>query len=278
MALVRPSVLEDIPAQRALWALAFGDGGAYIDNFYNTYYRPDRVLVLEEGGAVRAMTAWFDTAFAVPGRGNFRAAYLYAVATHPDFRGRGLAGALLAGADEYFRALSIPAVTTVPAEESLHRFFGRNGFGECFTQNVCRRGELTAPESTPPFALERLTPAVYARERERLLAGAAHIALPVEAIAYQGGCCALTTGGGLYRAGDALFCAEGMEDGRLLVKELLGDEGARQEVLKWLPALLPGWSGDWRGPGQGEKFGMLKWLDGRPWDWSATAYLGLAFD
>ena len=91
MSIVRPSVPEDVPAQRALWKLAFGDSDSYIDNFYHTYYRPERVVVLEEEGTVRSMTAWFDTAFVVPGQGEYRAAYLYAVATHPDCRGRGLA-------------------------------------------------------------------------------------------------------------------------------------------------------------------------------------------
>ena len=33
MANVRPSVPADIPAQRQLWQLAFGDDGAYVDNF-----------------------------------------------------------------------------------------------------------------------------------------------------------------------------------------------------------------------------------------------------
>ena len=132
MVTVRPSRPGDVPAQRRLWKLAFGDGESYIDNFYSTYYRPERVVVLEAEGAVRAMTAWFDTTFAVPGLGEYRCAYLYAVATHPDWRGRGLAGRLLSGADDYFRSLEIPAVSTVPAEPSLHRFFGRYGFRECF--------------------------------------------------------------------------------------------------------------------------------------------------
>ena len=42
MLTVRPSVPEDVPAQRELWKLAFGDSDQYIGNFYNTYYRPDR--------------------------------------------------------------------------------------------------------------------------------------------------------------------------------------------------------------------------------------------
>ena len=60
---MRPSVPEDIPRQRELWALAFGDDGAYVDNFYQNYYRPERVLVLEDDGVIQSMTAWFDTVF-----------------------------------------------------------------------------------------------------------------------------------------------------------------------------------------------------------------------
>ena len=126
---IRISRPEDIPRQRELWQLAFGDDGAYVDNFYNAYYQPERVLLLEEDGVVQAMTAWFETTFAVPGQGRYRAAYLYAVATHPEARGRGLAGQLLAGADRIFREWDIPAVTTVPAEPSLHRFLGGMGSG-----------------------------------------------------------------------------------------------------------------------------------------------------
>ena len=91
--LLRPSVPEDVPVQRTLWSLSFGDERAYINNFYKNYYRPDRVLVLEVEGAVRAMTAWFSTVLSIPGKDQiFRAAYLYAVCVHPDWRGKGLAG------------------------------------------------------------------------------------------------------------------------------------------------------------------------------------------
>ena len=158
---IRISRPEDIPRQRELWQLAFGDDGAYVDNFYNAYYQPERVLLLEEDGVVQAMTAWFETTFAVPGQGRYRAAYLYAVATHPEARGRGLAGQLLAGADRIFREWDIPAVTTVPAEPSLHRFFGWNGFRGCFVD-----GQFSAPREghgirTVSAVLKRLTPEEY---------------------------------------------------------------------------------------------------------------------
>ena len=47
MTAVRFSRPEDIPVLRELWELAFGDSGAYMDNFFHTYYRPGRMLVLE---------------------------------------------------------------------------------------------------------------------------------------------------------------------------------------------------------------------------------------
>jgi len=280
--LIRLSTPADIPALRRLWELAFGDGGAYLDNFFDTYYHPERMIVLEREGEVCSMTAWFDTALVTPEGERFRAAYLYAVATHPDRRGQGLSGAVLAWADDYFRAQEIPVVTTVPAEPSLHNFFAANGFGECFCHD-----ELTAaPDGgdEADFALDSLSPGRYGELREALLMDRPHIAFPEDALTYQHGCCRLS-GGGLYAAdtgfGVALLCAEGMADGKLLLKELLGQPAACDALLRALPKLLPAFSGIYRVPGESVPFGMIKWLDKGLKNRCAprgSAYLGLAFD
>lgn len=100
-----------------------------------------------------------------------------------------------------------------------------------------------------------------------------------------GGLRAWLPGGGLYAVqtphGRAALCAEGMESGELLVKELLCPPEDLDWVVERLPGLLPRWSSAWRTPEGTHHFGMLKWLDPeleRSWDWSSTAYLGLAFD
>ena len=291
MLTVHPSVPEDVPAQRELWKLAFGDSDAYIDNFYRAYYRPERVVVLEEDGVLRSMTAWFDTSFVLPGQGEYRSAYLYAVATHPQCRGRGLAARLLAGADGYFRSLNIPAVTTVPAEPSLHRFFGSNGFRECFRvlRGTLRREEIPQP---PPNVLLAASPEEYGQVRERLLAGIPHIAYPADALAYQAGCCALG-GGGLFvgdpSGGPVCLCAERADGDLVIVKELLGSPRARRQACLDLPRVAPAKRWEGRGPcppdgrpdprGVPEAFAMLKWLDpALEKGWDAVGYLGLAFD
>lgn len=291
MITVRPGLPEDIPAQRELWKLAFGDSDSYLDNFYDNYYRPGRVVVLEEDGAVRSMTAWFDTDFVVPGQGEYRAAYLYAVATHPDSRGRGLAGRLLTEADEYFRSLGVSAVTTVPAEQALHDFFGANGFRECFrlTQGELNPGQFPPPRGVRP--LRFATPTEYKAVRDQLLARqpTPYIRYPEDALTYQAGCCILDGGGllvGEAGRGPFCLCVEGDGRGAMVCKEQLG--GCTPEVWSHLFSLIParGWTVRFAPLGRLRsacmwKFAMLKWLDPaleKSWDWNTVGYLGLAFD
>jgi hypothetical protein len=117
-----------------------------------------------------------------------------------------------------------------------------------------------------------------------LLADLPHIRFPVDALTYQDGCCRIS-GGKLYTAdtgfGTALLCAEGMADGRLMLKELLGQPSACDTLLNYLPELLPDFSGIYRVPGKTIPFGMIKWLNKPPskqWNFPVSAYLGLAFD
>lgn len=278
---MRPSIHEDIPRQRELWALAFGDDGAYVDNFYQNYYRPERVLVLEEDGVIQSMTAWFHTVFDTADGNHWKTGYLYAVATHPAARGKGYAGMLLKYADFYLKEEACcQAVTTVPAEESLHRFFAANGFRECFSHRC-----VTAA-SVRQFSGEHLislSPVRYGELREKLLEGQMHIAYPADALEYQAGCCRVS-GGGLYlieKDGPVLLCAEGMADGQLLIKELLGAERDVKTVCDGLMGTLPRSCGTIRMPGEEIYFGMLKWLSPgleKGWDWSKRAYMGLGFD
>ena len=287
---MRISRAEEVPRLRELWQAAFGDEERYIDNFFQHYYAPGRVLVALEEGRILSMSAWFDTDFVTPDGNRWRSAYLYAVATDPDSRGRGLAGGLLRYAAFYLREEhGMQCLTTVPARPDLHVFFGGNGFRECFVLEQEEVLALRLPAPGEDCQLRPASAAEYARAREGLLAGTAHIAYPEEALAYQAGCCALS-GGGLYvgrtASGPICLCAEGAGDGLVVVKELLGN-GRGGTVLASLAKAIPSERylvrrpADASRPGGAWKFGMLQWLypglEGR-WDWSSTAYLGLAFD
>lgn len=97
MTQIRLGTPGDAARERELWQLAFGDDGAYVDNFYQTYYKPERMLLLEEDGVVQSMTAWFDTQLVLPGEGRFRAAYPLCRGHRPGGPGPGAGGPAAGG-------------------------------------------------------------------------------------------------------------------------------------------------------------------------------------
>jgi len=275
----RTSHAEDVPRLRELWKLAFADEDAYIDHFFARYYTPERMLVLEESGQVHAMTAWFDMPFVLADGTRVPSAYLYAVATHPDCRGRGMAGQLLAFADRWLKERGFVCVTTVPARTDLHVFFGQNGFVEQF---ALTREEYLPQTVRKPAALKRVDAREYDILREKALAGMAHVAYAPAALDYQAGVCGLSDGG-LCRVGEKGCACIEMAGDEVFVKEFLVSEPEREAALAALVQAHPAKYYHVRGPyaGKGEKweFAMIKWLvPESEWSGQGNAYLGLAFD
>lgn len=275
---VRTSRTADVPRLKELWKLAFGDDDAYIDHFFDRYYAPERMLVLEQEGAVQAMTAWFDMPLVWADGQNWPSAYLYAVATHPNCRGKGLAGRLLAFADSWLKERGFACVSTVPARADLHVFFGGNGFEECF---ALQQQEYVPHGDGSPAELERLDAQQYNRLREGQLTGTDHIACAPEALDYQASVCVLS-GGGLYRVGtEGCACVERAGD-EVFVKELLCAQQEREDALAAIARAHPAghyWVRTPYARGEQWDFAMLKWLIPEPnWDKKTAPYLGLAFD
>jgi len=276
---LRTSRVQDVPRLRELWKLAFGDEDTYIDHFFEQYYTPERMLVLEEADDVQAMTAWFDMPVVSADGYRWPAAYLYAVATHPNCRGRGLAGQLLAFADRWLKERGFDCVTTVPARPDLHKFFGQNGFQERF---VLRQEDYFPCSKVLPAPLEQVDAREYGELRERILAGTDHVAYSQSALEYQSGVCALS-GGGLYRVGEQGCACVELAGDEVFVKELLSFEADRAAALAAIVQRHPARKYWVRTPytGEGEtwEFAMVKWLVPEPErDKKGPAYLGLAFD
>lgn len=129
----RVSTERDVVALKTVWKLAFHDEGPYVENFFQNYGSPSRIYVAETEGQVVAMTVWFGSTLYREEK-KFPFAYLYAVATRPDYEKQGIAGKLLLYVYEEMVKLGFVGVTTVPATTSLHRFFQKNGFEEYFVQ------------------------------------------------------------------------------------------------------------------------------------------------
>lgn len=116
--------LDDTMRQvRRLWQEVFGDERSFVDSFLVRYYSPERCVVRRDGNRVVAM------AHIVPMQTDAgRTAYIYAVATDPAYRGRGLGRSVVGECVERARREGFDAVALIPSEDSLKSFYAASGF------------------------------------------------------------------------------------------------------------------------------------------------------
>ena len=111
---------------RTMWQEIFGDDVAEIDSFF---VRHDDALpfIHKENGEVVSML------FVVPLQmWNKRVAYIYAVATKPEFRGRGIASSLLKEAmQQICIGEKYDIIALIPSSAESKRLYERLGFEDC---------------------------------------------------------------------------------------------------------------------------------------------------
>lgn len=261
--IIRPWRPEDRPALRALWQTAFGDGADYIDGFFARFPAPGGCVTADVGGkAVSAMYILGDVTVHTGRHTALTAGYTYALATLPEYRGRGIGGAV------YRAAVSAAlekadAACVLPAEAGLYPFYESAGAAPVSYVREARlsRGEMTA---AAPVRAYRADPWQYANMREALLRGLPHAEFP-EAFYDQ-----MEAGGTefflLENGGGAAMDAP--EDGVCRVTEFLdpGGDGCEKSL-----AALAGWRDAEAyivrspvfsdGPGEIRPFALAVWKD-----------------
>lgn len=286
MVLFRPARPEELPEQKELWRLAFGDSEAYIDRFFRLCGPWSQSMVLEEGGRLRGATQLLPVTLTGAEGERWRCAYVYAVCIHPECQGQGLGRAMASYADFYLQEKGFDCAVTVPATPELHRFYALQGFGECFRTREYQVPAAALPAPRPEDSARRCGAQEYGKLREALLGGTLHVSYGEELLRYQRSL-SEAEGGGLFvleldgQTGCA--CVELLPGGGALVKELLLPRQTEKRALAALEAVLGSRAWTVRTPGaDGGRFGMLRWYRNEvafSWDWLNTAgYLGLAFD
>lgn len=235
-----------------LWQLAFGDSEEFIDFFFSTAYSPDRCRSITVDGQLAAALHWLDCTY----QGQ-KLAYLYAVATHPDFRGRGLCRELMAQTHETLAAQGYAGALLMPAEPGLRQMYAKMGYREC-----CSVSEFSCtPGNTVP--IREIGAEEYAQLR-RFYLPANGVVQEGENISY------LHTYARFYAGGDyVLAAAPGKK--QLGGIELLGNREAAPGILTALGYA----EGSFRTPGGDIPFAMFRPLTS---DAIAPGYLGFAFD
>ncbi len=124
-------VEKDIPSLKELWHISFGDDYGYINKFFSTAFQKENTLVIYDGDiAVSALYLmeshiWKDSKM-------YKAYYVYAVATLPSHRGKGLMTALLNEAEVVAKQRDISYLFLVPANAPLYDMYEKLGYKKGF--------------------------------------------------------------------------------------------------------------------------------------------------
>ena len=241
-----------VPQLMELWQLAFGDGEDFVRGFFQNGFDPRRCRCLVAEGKVRAGLYWFPCAC----RGR-RLAYLYAVATHPDCRRRGLCRLLMEDARQQLGLLGYAGILLMPAGETQRRMYAAMGY------KTCTGVSETAWQAGKPLPLRKLRPEEYAALRREYL--------PQGGVIQEGAALAYLHTFASFYAGEDFLLAAAPRGEMLWGMELLG----RQEAAPGILGALGYEKGIFRTPGEKIPFAMyLPLIPGAvPPD-----YFGLALD
>ena len=251
--IIRKPNEKHIPELKALWKQAFGDSEEYIDAFFEKSFSKERCLLVEQEGKAVSVLYWFDCEY----QGK-KIAFLYAISTDKDFRGKGICSALIESAHQHLTSLEYSGAILVPANKKLFDFYKRFGY-----KQTCYISEFSAVASNP-IDIRKIDIAEYAMLRKR----------------YLGDGCVLQEGENLdfleiqseLYAGEDFVLALENENGKIFGTELLGNTERAGEIL----ASLGSAEASFRTIGKEKPFAL--WLPLKDANLPCPEYFGLAFD
>ena len=241
-----------IPGLRNLWKKAFGDTDEFLDLFFSTAYASDRCRCIAEGNEVQSVLYWFDCFLE-----DQKIAYIYAVATDPACRGRGLCRKVMEDTMEVLTDRGYAGAILLPQEEWLIAMYAGMGFEPCTTVT---EQWYPAGEEIP---IRQIDETEYAALRRKML--------PPGGVIQEGENMTFLAGMAKFYKGENFIAAVTTDGEEIWCPEFLGDSGAVPGLVKTLgfPA------GRARMPGKSRQFAMFRLLtkEGKKPD-----YFGLVFD
>jgi GNAT superfamily N-acetyltransferase len=132
--MIRTSKQSDTPQIISLWHSSFGDSKAYIRSFLSAIGTPDRCLVAELEGKIASMLFMLPAEIKIE-KETRKLFYIYACATSPAFRGKGLMRDLLEASYKQAVEQSAFGLMLIPASKELSAYYQKNGFEPFFFNN-----------------------------------------------------------------------------------------------------------------------------------------------
>ena len=160
---------SDYENLKALWKTSFDDAEESLASFFKKTVSTERVLaVFNAGNPVSAL--YMLESEIVKDKKTYSAYYIYAVCTHPDFRGKGLMKSLFEELFKVAKSRNIDYLFLVPEEDYLFRVYEKLGFknGFSYSKKTLSRKTLNDIENikTQKFTYENYRKCIEKNPKE----------------------------------------------------------------------------------------------------------------
>ncbi len=125
----------DIPELKKLWQTVFGDSDNVTDFFFENTVDIEDAYVYKTAGKCVSAFYLIDSPIK-EGNETKKAKYLYAAATLPEYRKKGIMGKMLEYAIRILRISGYDRLFLYPANENLYNYYEKFGFKTCFYDRI----------------------------------------------------------------------------------------------------------------------------------------------
>lgn len=143
---------KEVMELKQIWKVCFEDSDHYIDFYFKHCFQLSRTLVCEEDGMLVGMMTVLPSLLYTK-TSIIKGGYIYAVATLPEYRGRGIMSKLEEAAKKFVAEQNGSFLTLVPAKKSLFTVY--EGLGYEYRYSLYDL-EMTAQEAATYASLSNL--------------------------------------------------------------------------------------------------------------------------
>lgn len=244
---------EHIPQLLTLWKDVFGEHEGFWELFLETAFVPDHCRCIIENQHPIAGLYWFDCSCE-----SDKIAYVYAVVTDPQHRGKGLCRKLMEDVHNLLQEKGYDSVMLMPAEAGLWEMYRKMGY-----ENGTRIRKLSCDAGTTPVQIRNVGTEEYAALRRKLL--------PENSVLQEGLQLSFLASQAQLMAGEDFLLAAFLDGETLQGMELLGNVAAAPGILRALGCE----KGVFQIPGEETYFTMIRKLHSTA---ATPEYFGFSFD
>lgn len=252
---IRLSERRDIPQLKKIWKVCFGDSDEAIDSFFKGAYNENTTLILLHKDTVVSMLSMLPVELNSP-VGKTYGYYVYAVATLPEYQGRGYMKLLENECTKFATENGRQFCLLVPATDNLFYMYGKLGYKTFSSVSMVN---LTPKQPFSEVKIEKCEFDTFYKLRSEFLSGfsqAVRFELHYEKYAfneYQ------KSGGEILFVDVGYICAY-KKDKLLTITESSHSKDKLENILSSLLIFTGTESSKMRTQGK-DGFSMIKWLE-----------------